>query len=207
MMRLKDFSFFLHILILLACSCGQFYEAIEYESQELDLLVGQYKDGSWWWTETLLQSSNNYVNGSCLPLPDYQLQALYDIYTSTNGDNWVYGIVVPGIPWNFTTFPYPDPCGDHWAGLSCNICEIQGINLVEMNLDGTLPQSIGQFGSQLRALTIIDNPLLHGTIPSTIGNLTHLESLSLAYSQLSGSFPTEILNGMYDYQFKSHITG
>ena len=196
MIRSQDFSFFLHILILLVYSSSQYYEEVEYEVQELDLLVSQHMDGSWWWTETLLQSSNNYVNGSCLPLPDYQLQALYDLYTSTNGDNWVYGIVVPGIPWNFTTTPYPDPCGDHWAGLSCNICEIQGINLVEMNLDGTLPQSIGQFGSQLRALTIIGNPLLHGTIPSTIGNLTHLEALSLAYSQLSGSFPVEILNGM-----------
>ena len=142
-------------------------------------------------TEYLITTTTS--NTSNVPFSTWQLDILQDIYDSTNGDQWTYGLNVAStdVAWDFTQ-SNPDPCGQKWEGVGCDYGDppkITALTLNQMNLDGTLPDSIGRFGDQLSSLTINQNPLLFGTIPSTISNLTGLFTLSLSSTSLSGSFP------------------
>jgi hypothetical protein len=85
-------------------------------------------------------------------IPSHERQALYDLYTSTNGDDWIYLDGDLGH-WNFTD-PDVNPCSssDPWQGLSCTVissepsnyyCYISEITLSDFNLRGTIPESIG----------------------------------------------------------------
>jgi len=47
------------------------------------------------------------------------------------------------------------------------------------------------------SLLYLDHNQLSGTIPASLGNLSTLESLSLADNQLTGSIPTELGNFTY----------
>jgi len=62
---------------------------------------------------------NNNTN-----IPSHERQALYDLYVSTNGDDWIYQDGDLGH-WNFTD-PDVNPCSssDPWQGLNCNINRI-----------------------------------------------------------------------------------
>ena len=145
-------------------------------------------------TTLILLSTIATNSTSCIPFPPIQLDSLQDIYTSTNGRYWVYGeseSTLTSVPWNFSQ-PFPDPCNQNWAGITCSGCYVNTLNLVNMNLSGTIPQSIGGFGSSLISLTISQNPLLHGTIPPTFYNFTNLVVLNLQANSLTGSFPSSI---------------
>ena len=56
------------------------------------------------------------------------------------------------------------------------------------NLDGTLPAKLSGLSS-VETLGLQNNPRLHGTIPSSIGQLVELRGLGLIYSSLSGPIP------------------
>ncbi len=56
------------------------------------------------------------------------------------------------------------------------------------NLDGTLPDELSGLSS-LETLGLRDNPRLHGTILSSIGQLVKLRGLSLRGAALSGPIP------------------
>ena len=85
-------------------------------------------------------------------IPSHERQALYDLYVSTNGDDWIYQDGNLGH-WNFTD-PDVNPCSssDPWQGLNCTVLSsesdsyyyISEIMLSEFNLRGTLPESIGK---------------------------------------------------------------
>ena len=94
-----------------------------------------------------LVDSNKYEN-----IPSIERQALYDLYVSTNGDDWIYLDGADGH-WNFTD-PDVNPCSssDPWQGLNCTVISsdsssyyyhISEIMLSEYNLRGTIPESIG----------------------------------------------------------------
>ena len=68
---------------------------------------------------SMLVDSENNRN-----IPSHERQALYDLYLSTNGDDWTYQDGDLGH-WNFTD-PDVNPCSssDPWQGLNCNINRI-----------------------------------------------------------------------------------
>jgi len=84
-------------------------------------------------------------------IPSHERYALYDLYTATDGVDWVYQDGDKGH-WNFTD-PDVNPCSlsDRWQGLNCTVVSsdssryyhISGIILSEYNLRGSIPDSIG----------------------------------------------------------------
>ena len=96
---------------------------------------------------TMLVDSENNKN-----IPSHERQALYDLYASTNGDDWIYQDGDMGH-WNFTD-PDVNPCSssDPWQGLNCSTTSstvssyyyISEIELSYYNLQGTIPNSIGR---------------------------------------------------------------
>ncbi|KAH9309755.1 hypothetical protein KI387_037666 [Taxus chinensis] len=64
---------------------------------------------------------------------------------------------------------------------------ISSIDLSGNNLRGSIPSSMGRL-SHLRTLDLSSNQL-HGAIPSSLGKLLHMEKLALASNKLSGPIP------------------
>jgi hypothetical protein len=81
-------------------------------------------------------------------IPSHERQALYDLYVSTDGDDWIYLDGDQGH-WNFTD-PDVNPCSssDPWQGLNCTVISsdtnsyyyISEIKLSYYNLIGTIPE-------------------------------------------------------------------
>ncbi|MCF6306821.1 MAG: Two component regulator three Y domain protein [Flavobacteriaceae bacterium] len=106
-------------------------------------------------------------------------QALQDLYTSTNGNSWN------------TTWDLNQPVSD-WHGVTIKDDKVIIISLLFNNLEGTIPNSIGQL-TNLENLELSFNKL-EGTIPSEIGNLKSLKVLAFNGNNLFGSIPTTIGN-------------
>ena len=105
-------------------------------------------------------------------IPSIERQALHDLYTSTNGDDWIYQDGDLGH-WNFTD-PDVNPCSssDPWQGLNCTVISsdtnsyyyhISQILLSNYNLRGTIPESIGMF------MQVISSFQLHPIITFIMG--------------------------------------
>ena len=101
-------------------------------------------------------------------IPDSEMNTLKDLYFSTDGDNWRWRPVTEGLRWNFTG--HHNPCLEKWQGLQC----------VDVN-DQPFIYSM-----------ILNFYYLTGTIPATIGNLSHIEELHLDANNLSGSLPITV---------------
>ena len=167
-----------------------------------------------------LEVSSSQMNANTLEalsstIPDYEMQALKDLYDSTDGDNWRW--TDGDVHWNFTV-GNANPC--EWTGLYCTydrssrIDHIIKIDLTIHNLYGTLPASLGQlfelsimaFSSttltgtlpaslgQLSKLTVLwlTGNFLTGTLPESLGQLSKLTILGLSNNQLSGSIPDSL---------------
>ncbi|WP_147303668.1 hypothetical protein [Rhodohalobacter sp. SW132] len=95
-------------------------------------------------------------------------RALEDLYHATNGDQWTYNTAwLDGNP------------TDRWYGVRTDRNgRVVRLDLYQNNLDGTLPQSIGNL-TRLRYLNIKQNELT-GEIPESLGNLMQLEWLLLS---------------------------
>jgi Leucine-rich repeat (LRR) protein len=124
-------------------------------------------------------------------VPLSEIDALYDLYESTNGDNWNW----PDARnrWNFTA---PNPCIGPWQGISCSLIASGGfvhvlqLQLPRYNLAGSLPQSIANL-TQLQILNLRTNKLT-GSIPGTVGLLAELQALYLNSNQLTGTIPNSL---------------
>jgi hypothetical protein len=68
---------------------------------------------------------------------------------------------------------------------------IKAVYAVDTNLTGTL--EFIEFMKEIYELWIDDNPMLGGTLPTEMGRLTKLASLSLSDCDLSGTIPSEFL--------------
>lgn len=138
-----------------------------------------------------LPTDNNILTGS---LPSSEVAALQAIYTDARGEQWHW----TGIPWNFTQ-PDPNPCTENWQGIHCElVCsgalcaeDIVAIELVQLNMAGTLSSAIGDFPFLLN-LTIINNVELTGFIPEAVGRLSSLMRLDLSFNLFLGSIPAAL---------------
>ncbi|KAL8241392.1 hypothetical protein R6Q59_014747 [Mikania micrantha] len=74
-----------------------------------------------------------------------------------------------------------------------NCSKLVTLALPNCNFQGVLPWSIGNLSSQLKHLFLNGNQL-HGNLPTSIGNLVGLETLSLAGNQFAGNIPSTIGN-------------
>lgn len=119
------------------------------------------------------------IPGACV------IDALYDLYTYTNGDSWID---------NSDWLSACNPCmggSSTWKGIVCNAAdEIIEINLSNNNLDGTLPSSL-EYLPSLEKLNLSDNSIA-GVIPSQFGNLSNLVDLSLNSNSLTGTIPSQL---------------
>ena len=112
-------------------------------------------------------------------------EALYNIYTNTNGIDWIWQTESSsGTPWNFTGYPSisndTDPCTKSWQGIIC--AEI------------SQPEDCGnvQNGCYIVQQLLLDSYSLRGTLSPFIGNLTMLKNLSLSTNFISGPIPSAL---------------
>jgi Leucine-rich repeat (LRR) protein len=121
-------------------------------------------------------------------IPVYEYNALYDLYNATNGPGWLWTESL-GSQWVFAA--NANPCVDNWQGILCysvnSAQRIFEIALSGMNLEGTLPTSIGDI-DQLQVLILSSNAL-NGDIPVTLANCTELYYIGLQGNQFNTTFP------------------
>ncbi|CAL1411896.1 unnamed protein product [Linum trigynum] len=98
---------------------------------------------------------------------------------------------------NLSNWNRGDPCTSNWTGVLCfnstmddGYLHVRELQLLDMNLTGTLSPSLGKF-SYLKILDFMWNNIT-GSIPKEIGNITSLELLLLNGNQLTGSLPEEL---------------
>lgn len=101
-----------------------------------------------------------------------QRAALVAFYKATDGDNWK----------DNTNWLSDKPLNE-WYGVSAYNGIVAGIYPVDNNLNGTIPEEIGNL-KNLTSLILRDNNLT-GKIPSSISNLTQLSSLHLSGNPLT----------------------
>ncbi len=104
-------------------------------------------------------------------------QALQDLYTATNGDYW-------NNSWDLSK-----PVSD-WQGVTVKDNKVTEISLLFNNLEGSLPNSIGQL-TNLEILELSFNKL-EGSIPTELGKLSKLKILAFNGNYLTGSIPTSL---------------
>ncbi|CAN1278009.1 Receptor-like protein EIX2 [Linum perenne] len=70
------------------------------------------------------------------------------------------------------------------------LCNLQSLDFSGNNLTGSLPETLQETscGSTLAELSL-DNNLLQGPIPDSLGNLQNLTNLGISYNQLNGTLP------------------
>ena len=133
-------------------------------------------------------------------------QALQDLYTTTNGDNWnnSWDINQPATEWDGITIKDNKVIGisllfNNMNGeLPSSIGHLKHLETLELSfnkLKGTIPKEIGDL-SKLKVLAFNGNNLI-GNIPPSIGNLSSLTQLHLSSNQLIGEIPETIANLEY----------
>ncbi|XP_024316075.1 probable LRR receptor-like serine/threonine-protein kinase At1g06840 isoform X2 [Brachypodium distachyon] len=108
-----------------------------------------------------------------------------------------------------------DPCVGNWSRVICynatasdGYFHVQELQLLQLNLSGTLAPELGQL-SHMKIMDFMWNSI-SGSIPKEVGNITSLELLLLNGNQLSGSLPEEIgfLPNLNRIQIdQNHISG
>ena len=93
---------------------------------------------------------------------------------------------------NNTNWLSERPVGE-WFGISTDADgRVTGMNLQQNQLKGTIPSSIGRL-SELDTFWLPWNQL-RGSIPSSIGNLRKMDDLDLRFNQLTGTIPSSLGN-------------
>lgn len=98
------------------------------------------------------------------------------------------------------------------SGSQVDMKFLESINSTSLNLlaiggnnfEGTLPESIGNFSSQLSIMSMEYNRL-SGNIPPSIGNLRGLEWLRIDNNKFTGSIPDTIGNLIKLKRFRAHM--
>jgi Leucine-rich repeat (LRR) protein len=136
-------------------------------------------------------------------VPASQIIVLHNLYTSSNGDHWIWKPQSSQPRWNFSTSTV-NPCSTDsqtWQGITCDkppsscqqaqdICHIIDLSLVEFNLTGALP-SLSNL-TKLQTL-LLDSNYLQGPLPLSPFPLL-LTRLSLYHNQFTSTLPSDISN-------------
>ena len=110
-----------------------------------------------------------------------EVQALIDIYDSTNGDHWRD---------NTNWIMNDDTCS--WYGIQCTEDHIFSIDLSNNGLNGTIPDSIGNL-SELQVLHLYGKKNnIYGSLPDSIGLLTKLLIIDISAQNFEGPIPESI---------------
>lgn len=112
-------------------------------------------------------------------------KALIALYEATDGDNWT----------NNTNWCTDAPLYE-WYGVYMNGSglPVRHVSLSDNNLNGYIPEEIGDFEDELLSLSLSYNKL-SGELPKSMSKLTKLEELYLYRNQLEGEVAT-IINKM-----------
>ena len=95
-----------------------------------------------------------------------------------------------------------------WEGISISKGRVARLHLVDQGLTGTVPSELGSL-TNLQSLSLDLNHLT-GEIPAELGNLSNLQQLSLWENQLTGGIPTELgslANLQRLYLYNNQLTG
>jgi len=95
-----------------------------------------------------------------------------------------------GEQWN-NSWEVDQPVSE-WQGVTLENDKVIGITLLFNNVEGTIPSSIGNL-TNLETLELSFNKI-NGELPTTIGNLKTLKVLALNGNNLSGAIPTSLGN-------------
>jgi Leucine-rich repeat (LRR) protein len=131
-------------------------------------------------------------------LPDYEIQALWDLYNATGGTAWDWGSdILFGQEWDFTGDP--EPCTAPWQGIECTTLpqsdghlHVNDLDLHRMRLNGTLPSSLFNL-TYLQSLNFKSNSI-SGSIPLGIGHLSEVRTLDFSYNDFTGVLPSGLAN-------------
>lgn len=124
---------------------------------------------------------------------EIERQALIDLYNATDGDNWIYN----------TNWCSDKPVSE-WFGVTCFAYGgVSSIGLVNNNLRGELPSSIGNI-TRLESLNLQLNHLT-GNLPASICLLPNLYEFDVSNNNLSGSIPAELSNLMSITRFSRYL--
>ena len=126
--------------------------------------------------------------GELLNANDYA--ALKALYNSTNGENWWNNTGWKDWDFNIESPPSAYRVNEYWHGVEVVDSRVTIINLRENRLRGTLPSELGSL-SNLESLSLLDNGL-RGTLPSELGSLSNLQHLILSKNSLRGTLPSEL---------------
>jgi Leucine-rich repeat (LRR) protein len=142
---------------------------------------------------------------------DQQINSLYQLYSKTSSlpeNDWKWkNIYLYGPKWSFSS-PQSDPCSSYnnftktyqaWQGLTCSLipsqcrtrdCSIITIQLRSYDLIGTLPSDLFVNLTTVKTIEISSSSNLFGSLPSSLNQLSALQSCLFNSNQLSGSLPT-----------------
>nr|UKD60041.1 receptor kinase TMK1-like protein [Centaurium erythraea] len=148
----------------------------------------------------VLNLTNNLLQGST---PSFGKSVQVDLIKGTNS----FCSDVAGAPCNplvsqlldvVKDFGYPkqfaskwkgnDPCGQSWAGVSCNNGSITVLNFPDMGLSGVISPKFSKIVSLQRLILSKNN--LTGTIPNELTSLSNLQILDVSNNQLYGKIPS-----------------
>ena len=127
-------------------------------------------------------------------VPVEELEALMDMYTSLDGENWTnnsnwVGAIEEGkeaSDYNVTT----------WSGITTGIVNgqkhITRIDLYARGLAGEFEESIGNF-TALNRFNVGSNDIA-GSLPTSFGDLTSLTYLDLSRNDFTGALPAGMVN-------------
>jgi len=130
-------------------------------------------------------------------VPPAVATALRTFFEETCGYGWVrrQGWVGRGRTRTARAVPVCAIDPQAWDGVLMNTTGVahflQALELTSNNLDGVLPDALGDLGACVECIRLEFNEL-YGPIPSSIGKLVGLMELNLSSNQLSGSVPTNI---------------
>ena len=103
--------------------------------------------------------------------------ALLDLYTYTNGDNW-------NVKWDFN-----QPVST-WYGVTVVDDKIVSINLASNNLVGIIPNSIQDL-KYLESFNVFKNKL-KGQFPSELFRIQTLKNINISFNSFTGHLPESI---------------
>ncbi|KAM7491932.1 hypothetical protein LguiA_034853 [Lonicera macranthoides] len=146
----------------------------------------------------LLQLHHNQFNG-LLPSSISNCSKLEILGMERNNFSGKIAISFNQLPnlWLVTLFLNNFGSGEHdemkFVDSLVNCTNLHVLDLNSNQLDGILPMSIANLSAQLFYMSLGGN-YIYGTLPSAIGNLVSLSSLSFEFNQLTGTIPSSIGN-------------